>query len=109
MLDRAAAGFGQPHHDIGLERLGRGRHFVERYLEGRLAVGIGVGQVGERQALDAELILCVPIVEAEHIAREAGPFGRLGDVHLAVDGETGGGRAIEEAAVERDLGGTGGG
>ena len=105
VLDRAAARLGEPHDDRRLERPRRLRHRIERDREGRLAVRPRLRQVGERETFRSEAVVGVGGVETEHIAGEAGALAGRGEAQRAVDGKARGRRAVEEAAVERDLGG----
>ena len=87
-LDGAAAWLGEPHHDVGFERLGRCGKLAESNLEGSLPVGVGLGQIGERNALGAGLSLVIAglgRIEAERIAGIARPLRGLGDRDLAFD------------------------
>jgi hypothetical protein len=89
-LDCPAAGLGEPHHDIGLERLGRGRNLGKVDGEGRLAGVVGLRQVAKRDGLGADVFILVGLIgriETEQITRIARPLGGLGDIDLALDVE----------------------
>ncbi len=104
-FDGATARLGEAHHDFSLERLGRDRHFAEADFERGLAFGVGLGQIGKRDGLAAgvALIAFAGSIEAERIAGIARPFGSCCDIDLAFNAKPRRRRAIQEAAVERDV------
>ena len=64
--------------------------------------------LSKMNALGADVFVLIRLVggiEAERIAGIARPLGGLGDIHLAFDVESRGRSAIEQAAIEQDLGG----
>ena len=98
-LDGAAADFPQPHDDVGLERpagLGQRRQVDQRV---GLAVVVGDGELLQRLAHRADLLVGEPELvagKARHV------LGRGRDDDLALDVEAGGRRAVEIAAGELD-------
>ena len=105
-LDRSAAGLGEPHVDVRLKRLGRSRQLVEIDGEGRLALVVGLRQVGERNGLGRDFVLFRLVLSRSGRTHSRIARTLLGpdDVDLALDVEACGRRAVEEAPVERDLG-----
>src|SRR5262249_14725377 len=100
-LDGAAARFGEPHGQLRFKRLGCARLLVDREGELRLAVAVGGRQPVERLAALLDLLVVQPKV----VARETRPFGGDADHDLALERKTRRRRAVEIAAVDRDLGG----
>ena len=84
-LDGSAAGLRHAECDLGLQRMGRGRHLVERHGELRLARGVGLRQIGQGRAFG--FCLLVILSEAEDEARKARPIGGLDHMHLAFEVE----------------------
>src|SRR5262249_58004470 len=99
-LDGTAARFGEPHVQLRFERLGCARLLVDREGYLRLAVAVGGRQPVERLAALLDLLVVQPKV----VARETRPFGGDADHDLTLERKTRRRRAVEIAAVDRDLG-----
>ena len=98
-LDRAAAGFRHADGDLRLERPCRFRHLVERDVEARFAIGVGLRQIGQFLPHRRHFV----VGEPEAVAGKSGAFLRRRDRDRAAERETGGRRAIEEMSVDRDF------
>src|SRR5262249_4652100 len=87
-----------------LERLGRFRSLVERDRELGVALLVGRGQIRQRLLGRPRRLVAVLVGPgAELIAREAGPRRHRLDAEIALEIEPAGGRAVEVAAVDRDV------
>ncbi len=100
-LDGAATGFAHTNEDLCLLRPRRGRRLGQRDLERRDALGIGLRQILDRGTLVAGGLL---IGDAELIAGIAGPLAGGRDQQVTFELQAGGWRAIEEAALDLQLG-----